>query len=375
MMDDKVTEHYDLGGASGIVTIELDALRRNYQTLSAMASPAGTAAVVKADAYGLGVDHLVPVLLDAGCRDFFVAHLQEAVAVKRLLAGSDARIFVLNGLQPGAEMACVALGIIPVLNSLEQVDNWAAVARTLETRLPALLQIDTGMSRLGLPREDMHALAADFGRLEGLDILYMMSHLAAAEDARNAQNAAQLAVMREASVLFAGIPTCFANSGGIFLGRDYHCALTRPGVALYGGAPVAGLPNAMQPVVRLDVAVIQTRTVPPGTLVGYGGTHVTAHERRLATIAAGYADGLPRTLGNRGAAYYEGIRLPIVGHVSMDSITLDVTDLPPETLKLGSLVELIGPHQTLEQLAADAGTISYEILTGLGRRYRRIYRY
>jgi alanine racemase len=176
-------------------------------------------------------------------------------------------------------------------------------------------------------------------------------------------------------VLFAGIPTCFANSGGIFLGRDYHCALTRPGVALYGGAPVAGLPNAMQPVVRLDVAVIQTRTVPPGTLVGYGGTHVTAHERRLATIAAGYADGLPRTLGNRGAAYYEGIRLPIVGHVSMDSITLDVTDLPPETLKLGSLVEMIGPHQTLEQLAADAGTISYEILTGLGRRYRRIYRY
>ena len=375
MMDDKVTEQLDLGGASGILTIELGALRKNYLALSAMAAPARTAAVVKADAYGLGVDHVVPALFDAGCRDFFVAHLQEAIAAKRLLAGSDARIFVLNGLQPGAEMACVARGIIPVLNSLEQVDNWAAVARTIQTRLPALLQVDTGMSRLGLPPEDMRALAADFGRLEGLDILYVMSHLATAEDATNAQNADQLAVLREASALFPGLQACFANSGGIFLGRDYHGALARPGIALYGGAPVIGAPNAMQPVVRLDIAVVQTRTVPAGTLVGYGGTHVTTAERRLATIAAGYADGLPRALSNRGAAYFEGVRLPIAGLVSMDSITLDITDLPAGTLKLGSLVEVIGPNQTLEQLAADAGTISYEILTGLGRRYRRLYRY
>jgi alanine racemase len=375
MMDDKVTEQFDLGGASGIVTIELDALRWNYLALSAMTAPARTAAVVKADAYGLGADHIVPVLFDAGCRDFFVAHLQEAIAVKRLPAGSDARVFVLNGLQPGAEMACVALGIVPVLNSLEQVDNWAAVARTIETRLPALLQVDTGMSRLGLPLEDMRALAADFRSLEGLDILYVMSHLAAAEDAANAQNAAQLAVLREASALFAGIPTCFANSGGIFLGRDYHCALARPGIALYGGAQMAGTPVAMKPVMRLDVAVIQTRTVPAGTRVGYGGSHLTKAERRLATIAAGYADGLPRALSNGGAAYYEGVRLPIAGAISMDSITLDITDLPAGSLKLGSLVELIGPNQTLERLAADAGTISYEILTGLGRRYKRLHRY
>lgn len=375
MMDDKVTEQLDLGGASGVLTIDLGALRRNYLALSAMAAPAQTAAVVKADAYGLGIDHVVPVLFDAGCRDFFVAHLQEAMAAKRLLAGSDARIYVLNGLQPGAEMACVARGIIPVLNSLEQVDSWAAVARTIETRLPALLQVDTGMSRLGLPLEDLRALAADFGRLEALDILHVMSHLATAEDAENAQNASQLAVLREASTLLPGIPTCFANSGGIFLGRDYHCALARPGIALYGGAPVSGVPNSMQPVMRLDVAVIQTRTVPAGTLVGYGGSFVAKAERRLATIAAGYADGLPRALSNRGAAYFDGVRLPIAGAVSMDSITLDITDLPTGTLKLGSLVELIGPHQTLEQLATDAGTISYEILTGLGRRYQRLHRY
>ena len=375
MMDDRVTDQLDFGGAPGVLTIDLAALRQNYRTLSAMAAPARTAGVVKADAYGLGVDLVVPILLDAGCRDFFVAHLQEAASVMRLLAGSDARIFVLNGLQPGAEMACVALGAVPVLNSLEQVDNWAAVARTIQTRLPAVLQFDTGMSRLGLPPEDARALAEDFGRLEGLDILYVMSHLAVAEDATNAQNASQLAVMRQASTLFPGIAVCFSNSGGIFLGPDYHGALVRPGIALYGGAPVAGAPNAMQPVLRLDVAVIQTRTVPSGARVGYGGAHVTDGERRLATIAAGYADGLPRSLSHRGAAYRDGVRLPIAGVVSMDSITLDVTDLPAGTLKLGGLVELIGPNQTLEQLAEDAGTISYEILTGLGRRFSRIHRY
>ena len=375
MMDDKVTEQIDLGGASGILTIDLGALRRNYQALSAMAGAAETAAVVKADAYGLGVDHVVPALFDAGCRSFFVAQLQEATAVKRALAGSDVRIFVLNGLQPGEEMACVARGAVPVLNSLEQADSWAAVARTLKTRLAAVLQVDTGMSRLGMSPDDLRALAASPDRLDGLDLLYVMSHLASAEDGSNASNAAQLAALRETAVFFPGVPACLANSGGIFLGRDYHGALARPGIALYGGAPVAGKPNAMQPVVRLDAAVIQTRTVPAGTRVGYGGSHVTGSERRLATIAVGYADGLPRALSNRGAAYFEGVRLPIAGIVSMDSITLDITDLPPATLKIGSLVELIGPHQTLERLAADAGTISYEILTGLGRRYRRIYRY
>ena len=375
MMDNRVTEQLDIGGAPGVLTIDLVALRQNYRTLSAMTAPARTAAVVKADAYGLGVDHVVPILLDAGCRDFFVAHLQEAARVKRLLAGSEARIFVLNGLQPGAEMACVTLGAVPVLNSLEQVENWAVVARTIQTRLPAVLQFDTGMSRLGLPLEDAQALAADFGRLEGLDILYVMSHLAVSEEPSNVQNAAQLAVMRQASTLFPGIAVCFSNSGGIFLGRDYHGALVRPGIALYGGAAVAGVPNAMQPVLRLDVAVIQTRKVPSGARIGYGGAHVTDSERRLATIAAGYADGMPRSLCHRGGANYDGVRLPIAGAVSMDSITLDISDLPAETLKLGSFVELIGPNQTLEQLAQDAGTIPYEILTGLGRRFSRIHRY
>lgn len=201
-----------------------------------------------------------------------------------------------------------------------------------------------------------------------------MSHVACADEADKKQNADQLAEMRVIAAEFAGLDVCFANSGGVFLGGDYHGVLARPGIALYGGAPTAGRYNPMEPVVRLEVAVIQTRTVPAGTRVGYGGAHVTSAKTRLATIAAGYADGLPRSLSDCGAVFYDGVRLPIVGRVSMDSITVDITALPEGTLSLGSLVEVLGPHQTLEDVAEAAGTISYEILTSLGRRYERRYR-
>lgn len=360
-------------GASGYLTVDLKALRQNYQYLTERTAPVPVAAVVKADAYGLDVTRIAPVLFDAGCRNFFVAHSSEAFRLKPLLP-ADARIFVLNGLQPGAEEPCADAGIIPVLNSLEQVENWAHVALMRGARLPAVLQIDSGMSRLGLPPEELQALAADNSMLDGVDLLFLMSHLASGDESESEQNADQLAALREASALFPSLPFCFANSGGIFLGTDYHGVLARPGIALYGGAPTDALANPMKPVIRLDVRVVQTRTVPAGTRVGYGAAHVTTEETRLATIAAGYADGLPRSLSHKGAAYYGGIRLPIVGRVSMDSITIDISALPPGTLKLGSLVELIGPHQTLEAMAADAGTISYEILTSLGNRYHREYR-
>ncbi|CDX33738.1 Alanine racemase, catabolic (fragment) [Mesorhizobium sp. SOD10] len=201
-----------------------------------------------------------------------------------------------------------------------------------------------------------------------------MSHLASADEPGSKQNSDQLAEMLHIVDEFGGCQMCFANSGGIFLGAKYHGVLARPGIALYGGAPTNGMSNPMQPVVKLDVAVIQTRTVPAGTRVGYGGAKVTSGQTRLATIATGYADGLPRSLSSRGAVYFEGQRLPIVGRVSMDSIMIDITALPEGTLTLGSLVEVIGPHQTLEDIARDAGTISYEILTSLGHRYQRTYR-
>lgn len=359
--------------ACGVLTIDLAALVANYEQLCQRTAPARAAAVVKADAYGLGAAQVAPALYDAGCRDFFVAHFIEAVRLRPHLA-SDARILVLNGLLPGSEGDCAERGIVPVLNSLEQVANWSATAKARNTTLPAAIQFDTGMSRLGLQPQDIDVLLAEPERLTGVHVDIVMSHLACGDEPEHAANGRQLERMVAIRNRFPDAKLSFANSAGIFLGEDYRGDLARPGIALYGGAPLAEGDNPMRPVVRLEVGVVQTRTVPAGAEIGYGASFVAPQEMRLATIAAGYADGLPRHLSNSGAAWFDGVRLPIVGRVSMDSIILDVSALPADALKLGSKVELIGPHQTLETIAADAGTIAYEILTSLGRRYHRQYR-
>lgn len=373
-MDMTIQQQKAHGGASGYLSIDLAALRDNYLMLAARAPHALTSAVMKADAYGLGADIVAPVLYDAGCRHFFVAHIDEALSL-RLHVAPDAKVFVLNGLQRGNETSCSARNIIPVLNCLEQIAQWSAHAAALGKTLPAALQIDTGMSRLGLAPYEMDTLVASPDLLKGIDLTCIMSHLACADEPDHEANAVQLAAMRKATERFPGVPVCFANSGGIFLGTDYHNALMRPGIALYGGAPSAAHPNPMKTVVSLSVAVVQTRTVPAESFVGYGASLRTTQETRLATIAAGYADGLPRSLSGRGAAYFNGVRLPVAGRVSMDSITLDISALPEGTLTHGSVVEIIGPNQSLEEIAADASTIAYEILTRLGQRYRRHYIY
>lgn len=357
-------------GATGHLTVDLGALKRNYLTLARSVGQGRAAAVVKANAYGLGAIPVSRALYEAGCRHFFVAQFCEAVELRPVLA-SDAQVFVLNGLQPGNEDLCARLGIIPVANSPEQLDAWNRMGAAAGRVLPVVLQFDTGMSRLGIAPEDRAAVLARIRQPGHVEVHFIMSHLASADDPDCGQNDDQLAEMQAIADEFAGFDVCFSNSGGIFLGEAYRGVLARPGIALYGGAPNGRQPNPMEPVVRLSVAVVQTRPVSAGAKVGYSGTHVTRETRRLATIAAGYADGLPRSLSDRGAAYFGDTRLPIVGRVSMDSITIDVTDLPDGTLQLGSLVEILGPHQTLEDIAADAGTISYEILTSLGTRYHR----
>lgn len=362
-----------MGGASGYLTIDLGAIARNYEKLAAEVAPARAAAVVKADAYGLGANWVAARLYEHGCRHFFVAQFVEALRLQPSLA-ADATVYVLNGLQPGNETACAEHRIVPVINSLEQLQRWSETAKALGGKLPAALQFDTGMSRLGVPPAERAAVASLLAASGGIDVQFIMSHLASADEAENEQNGSQLAEMNRITAEFPEFDLCFANSGGIFLGRPYHGVLARPGIALYGGAPTANQPNPMEPVLRLDVAIVQTRTVPAGTRVGYSGTHIAAGETRLATIAAGYADGLPRSLSGRGAVYCDGIRMPIVGRVSMDSITIDISALPDGRLHLGSLVEVLGSNQALEDIARDAGTISYEILTGLGQRYERQYR-
>jgi alanine racemase len=369
-----VQEHDQRAAASGVLTIDLQALRRNYQKIARAVAPAKAAAVVKANAYGLGARQVSLTLLDEGCRHFFVAEFSEALQLRPHLP-QDATLFVLNGLQPGNETLCAANDITPVANSLDQLRNWCALAlQQMEKRFPLLLQFDTGMCRLGIQPDEWDQARAILAEAENVDLLYVMSHLAAADVNDSPLNTAQLSVMQAISAAFPDTPVCFSNSGGTFLGEHYRGALVRPGIALYGGAPTTGVANPMEAVVSLDVAVVQTRKVPAGAFIGYGGAHVAKSEMRLATIAAGYADGLPRSLSDRGAVFYQDQRLPIVGRVSMDSIIIDISGLPEGALKLGSMVEILGAHQTIDDVAVAAGTISYEILTSLGSRYQRRYR-
>lgn len=354
--------------AGGILTIDLSALRHNYSAIARHIAPTRAAAVVKADAYGLGASRVAPAFYDAGCRDFFVAHLGEAIALKPVLQ-PDATLYVLNGLQPGTEEACVREGVLPVLNSLEQVENWAVLAAKQDKKLPALLQLDTGMSRLGLSPKEFENLLENSALLDNIDIKFVISHLASGDEPENAANARQLANMTALLARLPKLPVAFANSGGTFLDKTYHFDLARPGVALYGVGPK----SEIVPVLTLSARVIQVRDIDKGAAVGYGGAYVAEGPMRVATIAVGYADGWFRSLSNKGAAFYGDTRLPIIGRVSMDSITLDVSALPESTLKLGSLVELIGPHQRLEDVARDCDTIPYEILTALGNRYARVY--
>jgi alanine racemase len=358
--------------AGAIFTINLAAIAENYRLLQEQAQTAVCAAVVKADAYGLGAQEVAPVLARAGCRQFFVAHLDEGIELRRIL-GSGVTIAVLHGPLIGTEADFVAHDLVPVLNSLDQVSRWAATALSAGTKLPAILQSDTGMARFGLSESDIRTLIDDQQRLDALDVRLLMSHLACADEPGHPANGMQLSLFRQIGKILGCRRMSLAASSGIFLGPDYHFDLVRPGAALYGIAPQAGRPNPMRPVVRLQGKVMQIRDVPANTPAGYGHTAVTAMPSCLATVAVGYADGFLRSLSGRGGAWFNGSHLPIVGRVSMDSIILDATALPVGSLQPGALVDLIGPDQDLDALAREAGTIGYELLTSLGTRYHRQY--
>lgn len=358
--------------AGALLTIDLDAICDNWRTLKEKVGSAECAAVVKADAYGLGARKVAPALYRAGCRHFFVAHLNEAIDLRPALA-ADAVIYVLHGAHPGAEMECVTHDLVPVLNSLPQLMAWRRLAEGLDRMLPAVLQIDTGMARLGLSADELEPIAADRAALTGIDLKFIMSHLVSAEDQASPVNRAQLERFRAALARLPAAKASLANSSGIFLGPDYHFDLVRPGAALYGVAPVAGQANPLRAVIRLQGKVVQTRTIEPGTAVGYSHTWTAPRRSRIATVAVGYADGYLRSLSNRGDACFDGIRLPIVGNVSMDTITIDISDVPEGRIGEGSLIDLADSSHGVDGIATHAGTIGYEILTSLGSRYTRAY--
>lgn len=346
--------------AGAILTVDLGAIAANWRALR---DRHGTdcAGVVKADAYGLGLGPVARVLARAGCRVFCVAMPEEGLRLRRILP--DATILVLSGPLPGGEGLFAAHALVPILNSLEQVAAWRAHA---PAGAAYGLHVDTGMNRLGLPLADVDALPADFA--PG----WLLSHLACADEPGHALNAGQLAAFRALRARFPGAVASLANSAGLLLGRDYAFDLGRPGIGVYGGHPCPGHgPNPMAPVVRLDARIVQVRRVDTPQTVGYGASHRCEGGSLLATVAAGYADGLPRTLSNRGRGMLGEQLVPMVGRVSMDLTVFDVTAAGPDLARPGAFITLIGPHHSVDDLAAEAGTIPYEILTALGRRHAR----
>ena len=350
-----------------VLEIDLDAVAANWRTMDASHGGA-TAGVVKADAYGLGAKFVVPKLLAAGCRDFFVAHLEEAVAVRPRVPG--VMFGVLNGIRAGEEGVFSAHRITPVLGSLREVAIWRAEAARVARELPAILHVDTGMARLGLAPHEVWALQGDAVLLEGLRVEYVMTHLACADEPGHAMNARQAASFRAVTAGFPGVRTSFANSSGMFLGSPFWSDLARPGAALYGVNPTPGRANPMRDVVTLRAPILQVREIAAGETVGYGGFWTAQRASRIAVVGVGYADGVFRALSNAAMARFDGAAVPLVGRVSMDLTTFDVTDVPAGE---GDILHLLGAGHGVDGLAAEAGTNGYEVLTALGRRYKRTY--
>jgi len=372
MRDGAASTPASLLRAGAVLTVDLDALCANYRLLCARVAPAAGAAVVKADAYGLGAEPVARALFDAGCRDFFVAHLDEGIRLRAGLAEA-ARIFVLHGPMPATEDDFLEHGLVPVLNSLHQVRAWSALAAHVGRPLAAALQIDTGMHRMGLSLDELDTLVGEDAALRGIDLRLVMSHLACADEPEHPHNTHQLERFRALSARLPVSPASLANSSGSFLDAGFHYDLARAGAALYGIAPHADAPNPLHQVVRLQARVVQVRRIEAGDQVGYGCRYTAPATRFVATVAMGYADGWLRHLSGRAGAFFQGTALPQIGTVSMDSITLDVSVLPSGRLQPGDLVDLICPSQTVDDVAARAGTIGYEILTGLGPRLARRY--
>lgn len=321
--------------------------------------------MIKADAYGLGLEQVGRALHAAGCRRFFAARLEEGIALRTAL-GDSADIYLLDGLAcPEGADACEADRLIPVLNTREDIALWSARARDAGAARRAILAVDTGMARLGLTPAEARSLERD--ALRGIDIDFVMSHLACADQPDHPMNERQRRLFDELRGALPAAPASLANSAGIFLGPSYLYQLTRPGAALFG------IGGKTRQVARLKARILQVRVVESDMTVGYDATRRVPKGARLATVAAGYADGYLRSLGNRGHGYLDGVKVPVAGVVSMDLATFDVSKVPGSAARPGAHIDLICDRHTVDDLAEEAGTIGYEILTALGSRYERRY--
>jgi alanine racemase len=357
--------------AGAILEIDLAAVVANWRFLCAIHPSGPVAGVVKADAYGLGAAPVAQALYAAGCRHFFVALLDEAIEIRALVP--EAMVAVLGGLIPGNERDYLNFDVVPVLGSLAEIEGWSAAAHALGRRLPAILHIDTGMSRLGLDPRELAVLQHDRMRLDGIELRFIMTHLVSSEVLDDPLNELQRRRFEKACGSLPKARRSMLNSSGMFLGPRFAFDLARPGAALYGINPTPyDETNPMQLPVRLTVRVLAVREIGKRQTVGYNATWRAGSRRRIATAAIGYADGLHRSLSNRGQAFFDGKPVPLVGRVSMDLTTLDVTKAPG--VVPGAWLEIMGPSQTPDELAVAAGTNAYEVLTSLGRRFHRTYK-
>jgi alanine racemase len=360
----------------GILTVDLDAIVANWRKLEKTAVPAECAAVIKADAYGCGVEPVARALAGAGCKTFFVATLDEARAAREALPSAE--LYVLDGFFQNCGDAFAKLNCRPVIGDLNELAEWDVFCRRSGWSGGAAIHIDTGMNRLGLTLVEANGIvprinAGDHG------ITLVMSHLACAESLNHPLNAKQVATFREIASNYSGVPASLSNSSGIYLGPQFQFDMVRPGAALYGVNPTPEADNPMQSVVDLKARIIQLRNVERGDSVGYGGTWTARRPTKLAIVSAGYADGYFRAAsandGTRGAeVVVAGKRCPVAGRISMDLMAIDITDLPDKTARRGHMATLIGEGITVDEVAHHFGTIGYEVLTSLGKRYARIYK-
>ncbi|MBR7158609.1 MAG: alanine racemase [Alphaproteobacteria bacterium] len=367
--------------AGAFLDIDLGAVVSNWRNLSSLLPSSGKcAAVVKSNAYGLGASQISSALSRGGCRDFFVAYLSEGIEIRRAV-GANARIFVLHGTFPDTEKDFTAYNLIPVLNTFEQIDRWIAYTASAGHRFPAALNFDTGMSRFALSAKEQDTLfSAAEEKLKNLDVVLLMSHLVNADNPKDEKNQTQLAwfknIVAKASAILGYTPELsLSATAGIFLGKDYLFDLCRPGLGLYGLYPHSGCEKtvSLQPALSLKAKILQIQSAHAGQSVGYGASYSFTKDGRIATVGIGYADGFLRNLGNRGYGCIAGKKVPIIGRISMDLTTFDVTDIPESELFVGQMIEIIGPNNSLDTLASSAETISYELLCNLGGRYCRQY--
>ena len=354
------------------LTVRLGSLAANFREALRRAAPAAVAPVIKANAYGMGLSPVAHALVNSGAETFFVARLEEGIAVRELLPRE--RIFVLDGVAHGAAPALLSHNLTPVLNSLNEIAEWSALARRDHRELDAALHVDTGMNRSGLSHHELSEVVGDLRRsLAGINPVLIMSHLARADEPDREMNWIQLARFRAALALLPSAPASLAASAGIELGRDYLFDMVRPGLGIYGGNPVATRMNPYRTVAVLTGRILQTRAVQQGDTIGYGAGFTASKDSIAATVAAGYADGLMRSIAQRGRAAIGGYYVPYAGRISMDLTVLDVSSVPENTRGRGAEVEFMGDTVTLEEVAEAAGTITHEILTSIGPRVHRHY--